>query len=176
MTTVRPASSSDAPSVAAVGRVAFVQQYEGLMDPVHYNLAADRWYSDETIEESIRRCEQDPDALFLVAEREGAVVGFLHFDETGPEPELHRIYLAAGERGQGTGSLLMDALHARLPPGAEYVLAVIEGNDGAIRFYRKHGLEIDRRVSGKNYYREVAGLDLPEQADDFTCVLMRYRK
>lgn len=62
-----------------------------------------------------------------------------------------------------------------LAPGAEYVLAVVAGNDAALRFYERHGLEVDRRVSGKTYYREVAGLALPERADDFTCVIMRYK-
>ena len=176
MAQVRPAVSTDAAAVAAVGRAAFTRQYEGLMDPANYTLAADRWYSPDAIEASIDACSADPSAHFLIAERDAGIVGFLHYDEAGPEPELHRIYLAEEERGRGTGSVLMEELHARLPATAEYTLAVVEGNDAAVRFYCRHGLEIERRVSGKRYYIETAGLDLPDSTVDFGLLLMRYRR
>ncbi len=174
MVEVRAATREDAAIVAGIGRVAFEKQYEGLMDATNYTIAADRWYAPDAIAELIVACRDDPHAHFLVAERDGRVVGFLHYDEFGAEPELHRIYLAESERGRGTGTSLMDALHARLPSGAEYILAVVDGNEGAVRFYRRHGLSIDRRVSGKNYYRETAGLELPDTAEDFGLIIMRY--
>jgi hypothetical protein len=94
MTRVRAAVPADAAAVAAVGRVAFTRQYEGLVDPANYTWAASEWYSDDAIEESIRQCERDFGAHFLVAERDCVIAGFLHYDDAGPQPELHRIYLA----------------------------------------------------------------------------------
>jgi ribosomal protein S18 acetylase RimI-like enzyme len=174
MTRVRAAVPADAAAVAAVGRVAFTRQYEGLVDPANYTWAASEWYSDDAIEESIRQCERDFGAHFLVAERDGVIAGFLHYDDAGPQPELHRIYLAPEEQGQGIGGLLMDALHARLSPAADYILVVAEANHGAVRFYRSHGLREDRCVSAHRYYRDTAGIVFPAGARDFGCIVMRY--
>ena len=174
MTQIRDATPADAGAIAAVGRTAFVRQYEGLVDPANYESAVRLWYADEAVERSIRQCQSDPAALFIVAERDGTILGFLHYDETGPQPELHRIYVAADERGSGIGGMLITALHERLLPGATYVLAVVEGNNDAVRFYERHGLTVQGRVGGHGYYRETGGIVFPDGAEDFGLVVMRY--
>jgi ribosomal protein S18 acetylase RimI-like enzyme len=173
MTRTRPAVAADAEAVATLGRAAFMRQYEGLVDPVNYTWAAEQWYSVEGIAGTIDACASDPAAVFEVAERDGAILGFVQYDETGPQPELHRLYVAATARGAGVGSLLMHALHAQLPPGATYVLAVVAGNDAAVRFYRRHGLREEGTVSGHGYYGETAGIVFPPQARDFSLIIMR---
>lgn len=80
------------------------------------------------------------------------MVGFLHFDAFGPEPELHRLYVDRRHRGVGVGVLLMDELHARMPSDLAYMLLVVAGNDGAVRFHRRHGLRVERIVGGLAYY------------------------
>ena len=175
MTHARAAVAADAAAIAAVGREAFTRQYEGLVDPANYTWAAEQWYSDDAIRASIIRCQRDPSAHFLVAENEGEVLGFLQYDETGAHPELHRIYVSPTAQGSGVGSTLMNALHQQLPPTTTYLLVVAEGNDQAIRFYERHGLQQERRVSGHHYYRETAGVVFPTAARDFGCIVMRYR-
>jgi len=54
MTRVRAACPADADAVAAVGRVAFTRQYEGLVDPANYTWAARDWYSDRRSERAVR--------------------------------------------------------------------------------------------------------------------------
>jgi ribosomal protein S18 acetylase RimI-like enzyme len=172
---VRTAVAADAEAVGVVGRLAFVRQYEGLVDPANYTWAARQWYSDEAVLESIELCGTDPAACFLVAERDGEIVGFLQYDEAGPEPELHRIYVALHAQGSGVGGRLIAALHDRLPSTATYVLVVVEGNAAAVRFYQRHGLREAGRVGAHGYYRETAGIVFPAEAEDFRCILMRYR-
>lgn len=172
---VRDAGRGDARAIAAIGRIAFAQQYEGLVDPANYTWAARRWYSDEAIQRAVDEAAGNPTTHFLVAEREGSTLGFLEYDERGPEPELRRIYVASQARGRGAGTALMRALHARLAPAAQYVLVVVDGNRAAIRFYLRHGLQEERLVSGHEYYRQTAGVMFPAEAEDFRCVLMRYR-
>jgi len=156
-------------AVANVGRLAFTRQYEGLVDPANYRWAARRWYSDVAIEQAIvDAASGGPTAHFLVADCDGEISGFLQYDERGPEPELHRIYVAGNRQGSGIGGHLMNELHQRLVPNSEYVLLVVEANRGAIRFYRRHGLHKERCVWAHDYYRDTA------EAEDFRCVLMRY--
>ena len=176
MTRVRAAVAADADAVGLVGRLAFIRQYEGLVDPANYMWAARQWYSDQAILESIEYCATDVAAYFLVAERDSDIVGFLQYDEAGPEPELHRIYVAPHAQGCGIGRALMNALHERLPSAASYVLVVVEGNDGAVRFYQRHGLREEGRVDAHSYYRSTAGIVFPAGAKDFRCLLMRYRQ
>jgi ribosomal protein S18 acetylase RimI-like enzyme len=159
-----------------VGRAAFIRQYEGLVDPANYTWAAREWYSEQAVLESIKQCGSDPAACFLVAEREGQIVRFLQYDEAGPEPELHRIYVAADAQGSGVGGALMNALHEHLPSTASYVLVVVEGNVAAVRFYQRHGLREEGRVDAHSYYRQTAGIVFPAEAKDFRCILMRYRQ
>jgi hypothetical protein len=83
-------------------------------------------YSIEALTACITRCATADDAAFLVAERDGGGVGYLHYDCEGTEPELHRIYGDPSSKRGGIGNARMHALHARLPPGGSYVLLVAE--------------------------------------------------
>ena len=101
------------------------------------------------------------------------VVGFLHFDSFGPEPELHRLYVDHRRRGAGVGATLMNELHARLHEAVSYMLLVADGNDRAVRFYERHGLHVSHIVDGLTYYSERMGVEFPPEADPVGLVLMR---
>ena len=101
------------------------------------------------------------------------MIGYLHFDSFGPEPELHRLYLDDSERGGGVGTLLMDALHARIGGDSDYMLLVVEGNEGAVRFYERSGLHVEAHVDGLSYYAERMGIRFPPGMQPFRLVLMR---
>ena len=171
--TLRSATAQDVPAVARIGGPAMVAQYEGLVDSRAVEAAVDQLYAASAIAECIARCTAAPDAEFLVAEADGEVVGFLHFDAFGPEPELHRLYCAPAARGRGVGSLLMDGLHARLGAGVEYMLLVAEGNDRAVAFYERHGLHTAQAVDGLSYYAERMGVRFPADTSPFRLILMR---
>ena len=87
------------------------------------------------------------------------MVGYLHYDSEGSEPELHRIYVDPGTKRGGVGSALMRELHARLPPDGEYILLVVEANKDAQAFYKRHGLVIESLIDGPSYYREAIHQD-----------------
>ena len=86
-------------------------------------------YSISALTACISQCARAPDALFLVAARDGEVVGYLHYDSEGAEPELHRIYVDPDQKRGGVGSASMRELH-RLPPDGRYVLVAAELNKG----------------------------------------------
>jgi len=170
---VRDATGTDAGAIAAIGSEAMPAQYAGLVDPAAVAAVVSQAYAPSAVTECIYRCHRASDAAFLVAERSGQVVGFLHFDSFGPEPELHRLYLELRHRGAGIGTLLMDGLHARLPTDLAYMLLVVAGNDRAVRFYEGHGLHVSCLVDGLVYYRERMGVVFPPETRPVGLVLMR---
>jgi len=170
---IRAAEHTDASAVARIGSAAMSAQYIGLVDPEAVRAAVRQTYSVESIADCIERCRSADAAEFLVAERDGNVEGFLHFDSFGPEPELHRLYVDGEARSAGLGSRLMEALNDRLPESVRYMLLVVEGNDRAVAFYQRHGLQVAEQVDGLVYYRERMGVDFPASTRPFRLVLMR---
>jgi ribosomal protein S18 acetylase RimI-like enzyme len=173
MLTVREATAQDAEAISQIGRRSMPVQFAGLVDAVVVDAVATQTYEPAAVAECIADCGEAEDAVFLVAEADGSVVGYLHFDCFGEEPELHRIYIDERFRSQGVGRKLVDELHTRLALET-YILLVVRGNDGAIRFYERHGLAQEDVLDGVPHY-EAAGVRFPPNPKPFELVVMRYR-
>ncbi len=87
----------------------------------------------------------------LIAEEDGRAIGYAMVSEIGGQTtlatgdrmaELETLSVAEGERGQGIGRALMDAAYAvmRELGATEVMLYVLDGNDGAVRFYERLGM------------------------------------
>jgi GNAT superfamily N-acetyltransferase len=90
----------------------------------------------------------DPDMLVLVAAAESAVIGHLtagfHADSAmwnAPQVDLISLNVMPGWRGQGIGSRLLEEFKgwARQRGAVQARVTAYQSNDGAIRFYRRHG-------------------------------------
>jgi ribosomal protein S18 acetylase RimI-like enzyme len=92
----------------------------------------------------------DPDTFAFLAERDGRPVGYAVVKIMGTEStlevgeqvaELDSLAVVAEERGHGLGGALMDAVYDELRRRGirEMALAVMEGNEGAARFYERRG-------------------------------------
>ncbi len=104
-----------------------------------------------TAESRVRSVLESPDADYIVAEEDDEIVGLveLHVRETKDLPFLVRktyayiqeLIVAAGHRGRGIGTRLMDATRAwAREHGAESLrTSVVPTNDRARAFYAKHG-------------------------------------
>ena len=55
------------------------------------------------------------------------------------------------------------------------MLLVVAGNDGAVRFYERHGLRVEGTVDGLEYYSERMGVVFPPDAPSVRMILMRRR-
>jgi ribosomal protein S18 acetylase RimI-like enzyme len=172
---VRDAAPRDVPAVAAIGANGFSESYRTILSPEVIAAVREQVYSAAAVEASIRRCTSTPDAEFLVAEAGGSVVGFLDFDSEGKEPELHRIYVDLQATGAGIGTMLLRALHGRLSGEQTYILMVLADNEGAIRFYRRHGLEVERETDAVTHYQENMGWVAPPGTPPVPALVMRYR-
>jgi len=173
MADVRDATPGDAEGVSRIGRKSMPMQFAGLVDAVVVDAVATQTYEPDAVAECIRRCADVDHAVFLVAEVDGDVVGYLHFDSFGDEPELHRIYIDERFRSNGVGAALMEELHSRLQPQT-YILLVVNGNDGAVRFYERHGLSQEAILDGIRHYID-AGVTFPPNPQPFELIVMRYR-
>lgn len=71
----------------------------------------------------------------MVAEEDGAIIGFIAFDET----ELHALYVLPSYQGKSIGSALLEAA------GNVSCLWVLQENHAARRFYEAHGWAVDGR-------------------------------
>jgi ribosomal protein S18 acetylase RimI-like enzyme len=171
---VRTAVVADAPSIAAIGRVAFPAVHNDVVGPEFAAVVVEQTYSIEALTECITRCTSAIDAEFLVAEQDDDVIGYLHYDSEGPEPELHRIYVDPGRKRGGVGSALMRELHARLPPDREYVLLVAEANTDAQAFYQRRGLVVERKVEGTSHHMNAIGIKVDVPPPPAPAFLMRY--
>jgi ribosomal protein S18 acetylase RimI-like enzyme len=173
---VRVATISDAPAISAIGCVAFPAVHDDIVGAEFAAAVVEQTYSVAALTECITRCGEAGDAEFLVAERDGEVVGYLHYDSEGTEPELHRIYVDPAQKRGGMGSALMRELHTRLASGSSYVLLVAEANTAAQAFYERHGLVAERRVEGPRYYTNAMNLEVTSQPPPAPAVVMRFTK
>ena len=157
MLTIRPAEVGDAPEIAAIGSVAFRAVHDSIISPEIAASVVQQTYSIEALTACITLCATEDDAHFLVACEGDSVVGYLHYDCEGPQPELHRLYVDSTRKRGGIGSSLLRELHTRLKPGASYVLLVAEQNTDARAFYDRKGFVFDARVIGNEYYMHTMG-------------------
>jgi ribosomal protein S18 acetylase RimI-like enzyme len=172
---VRTALVSDAPAISAIGSVAFPAIHADLVGPAYAAAVVEQTYSVDALAACIRLCTAAANAEFLVAERDGEVIGYLHYDSEGAEPELHRLYVHPDRKRGGVGRALVDELHDRLGPGAEYVLLVAEANTDAQAFYEWLGLVVERRIDGPQYYSAAMAIETDAPPPAAVALLMRYR-
>ncbi len=95
--------------------------------------------SDEP-DEILKKVQRDPD-LFLVAERDGQIIGAVLGGFDGRRGMMYHLAVSPGERSQGLGAALMDELERRLVDRGciRYYLLVTPDNQNAIHFYETRG-------------------------------------
>jgi L-amino acid N-acyltransferase YncA len=136
---IRPSTPDDVPAIAAI-YAWNVQNGTGTfeIDPPDETEMARR--RDDVLGKSLP---------WLVAERDGAVLGYAYANQFRPRPAYRycledSIYLAQGAQGQGIGRLLLAELIAQCEArGARQMLAVIgdSANAGSIGVHRALGFE-----------------------------------
>ena len=101
---------------------------------------------------------------FLVAEREGRVIGCVHLDEYAPSlAEVRSLAVAPDAQGSGVGIALVAALE-RLARVRGYTTVFAVSNSG--EFFRRRGYderhipELDRERSSVSKYKGVHAKDL----------------
>jgi len=156
---IRPATAADADAIARVhvsswrGAYAHVLPAEYL-DSVDPAARAKKWTE---ILASGRRTT-------LVAEANERILGFASYGPSRDEDaedgylELYAIYLDVESWGRGVARQLMRTVLADVPDGVPMTLWVLEQNERARHFYRRHGFQTD----GVERIDDIAGRPVTE--------------
>jgi GNAT superfamily N-acetyltransferase len=133
---IRLACEADAGQVAEVKAIGWDTAYRGLVPDDIVERFTDLAVQTEVVRTAIVRA----DALVLVAEREGRIVG-VALSELGPEPFLDALHVRPDERSGGVGAaLLRRTAHELMARGHDTMtLHIVAGNDRAGSFYERHG-------------------------------------
>ncbi|ATB30073.1 GNAT family N-acetyltransferase [Melittangium boletus] len=142
---IRPARPEDGPALGRMG-AALIQMHHD-QDPRRFMAPGDdaesgyRWWLTKELKRA--------GAVVLVAEREGAVVGYAYGTVEGrdwnalrePHGELHDLWVEASARGGGVGAALAEELVRRLrAQGVPRIMLMAEvGNDSARRLFTRLG-------------------------------------
>jgi len=128
--TIRRAGPGDADAVAAT----FTASFAGLLTflPQLHTPEEDRAFIGRAIVER----------EVWIAEEDGAVLGLaaIHGDELG------HLYVHPDHQGGGVGSALLEHVKRVRPSG--FTLWVFQQNEGARRFYERHGCRLVRETDG----------------------------
>jgi len=143
MTHIRAMTRNDVDDVSRLLGASWRRTYSPIMGAS----TAARLSDDRHTPEALATELEDEDNMSFVAERgDGSIAGYAMavMDKQG-DVMLERLHIEPQEFGSG---LAVDLLHAVLAAHAglpSIALEVIEGNDRAIAFYRKHGFEVVER-------------------------------
>ncbi|HEY7045899.1 MAG TPA: GNAT family N-acetyltransferase [Jatrophihabitantaceae bacterium] len=157
-TAVRPATVDDAEAIAAVRFASWRAAYGELVPAAFFEefdhaAAIARWRAGMT----------DRDRRALVAERDGAVVGFCTYGpcrdaDRADAAEIYAIYALPEHWSSGVGRGLIGAALQELR-GRPVVLWVLRDNARARRFYEIAGLVVDGTARDTTM---LGGVSLPE--------------
>ena len=119
---LRRAVASDAAEVGAIWLASFRATY-GFPD-VHPDDEVLRW---------VREVLVPTEETWLAIDPDGSIAGFMALDGD----QLDQLYLRPGRSGHGIGARLLHLAMTRRPAGLS--LYTFQVNDGARRFYERHG-------------------------------------
>lgn len=166
--TVREAVETDAAPLVRVRTDSWRAAYAGLIPPAYLD-ELDATAAPARLAEYLR--DPSPGRHYLVAERDGRLVGFVIAGAERPSVEavrgeragigeVHALYVHPDAWFTGTGAALLDAATRRLAKDGYHGLTlwVLEGNTQARRFYERHGW----RPDGARDKLRFGGALLPE--------------
>ncbi|GAA1824545.1 GNAT family N-acetyltransferase [Nesterenkonia flava] len=141
---IRPAAPGDAEALTDLHLDVWDEAYAGLI--AEEILRGRRDQREGRIEGWRRRIEGSEEEHFLAQDDDGALVGFTAFTTTRgqadpclPARQLLALYVRASAYGTGLGHALLTAAIGEEPA----FLWVLDGNQRAVNFYRRHGFEFD---------------------------------
>ena len=135
---IRPATSGDREAIRNVARETWHDTYDELESET-IDETIDEWYGDEALKTALSK----PGTAFLIAEKDGDLVGFTHGVVSQEEGDVLRMSVHPDHQGEGIGTALYERLREDLQDfNMERMRAIdLASNDGGREFYEEHGFE-----------------------------------
>lgn len=138
---IREATTDDIDSIRQVARDSLMESYSHALDESVIDESVDEWYGETLADEFAR-----DDAVYLVADDDGTVVGFSQSYLRGKEGttgEINWLHVSPSARGEGLGARLLTRTEEELVDrGATRLTGkVLTVNKGGAEFYEGHGYE-----------------------------------
>lgn len=150
---LRPATGEDADALARMHLDAREAAYPAMPAGVHPPHEVQHWFR-QVLRVEPRTLPMPAERETWVAERDGALVGYLVLDPAW----LDSLYVRPDLTGQGIGSVLLDLAKSLRPGG--FGLWVFESNVRAQEFYRRHGLHEVRRTDGSGNEEQAPDIEM----------------
>lgn len=154
---IRQATEADIEPIEQVARETWETDYPDILHRETIEEEVEEWYNDDQLEIEL----EEEDAILLVAEIDGEVVGFTHAVRRRRTGYILRVYTSPDHRGEGVGSeLLTKARDVLLTRGVDNVRAmVLAENEPGNAFYESFGFEkVDEEetvIGGDTYTENV---------------------
>jgi chorismate mutase/GNAT superfamily N-acetyltransferase len=150
---LRPATGSDADTLADLFWAARQAAYPAMPHTVHTREEGGNWFR-EVLGLQPRTTAMPVQRAVWVAARHGEIVGYVVVDPGW----LDSLYVRPDLTGQGIGAVLLDLVKGLLPGG--FALWVFESNVRAQKFYARHGLVVVRRTDGSDNEERSPDLEM----------------
>lgn len=153
----RHAHDEDVSAIKRIAEDAWEADYPDILHRENVGDVVHEWYDGGSIREELT----NEDAIIVVAEADGAVVGFAHGIWARRTGHILRVYVHPDHRGEGVGrELLATVRDALLRRGSDRIQAmVLADNEVGNEFYRQAGFEkIDEgetTIGGESYTENV---------------------
>lgn len=153
----RQAETGDVAAIRRVAEQSWESDYPGILNRENIEEGVHEWYGEDQIRDEIK----NEDAIVVVAETDGDVVGFAHGIWARRTGHILRVYVDPDHRGQGIGrELLATVRDSLLTRGADRIQAmVLAENEIGNQFYQDAGFEkVDEgetTIGGETYTENV---------------------
>jgi GNAT superfamily N-acetyltransferase len=144
--TVREARAADRDRLSRLGEATYRSHFTAIWSPERLEAYIAAEYGPAALERSLSETDR---ALWLIAELDGAPIGFAKLNWNRPVPivdagsgtELQKIYFLAELTGQGHGGAMLAAVIEQVRRRSDRLiwLDVLKSNTGARAFYARHG-------------------------------------
>jgi ribosomal protein S18 acetylase RimI-like enzyme len=137
--TIRPVGACDIDAVRAVLVATWHATYDGTLGSAKVDEVTASWHSHR----ALARQAEAADAIFLLAEDAGGVVGcgFARLVGSG-KLDLGQLYVLPDAQGRGIGTRLLARLVGAFPQAQSVRLEVEPRNSKAIAFYQRAGFTL----------------------------------